>query len=366
MPRKQLDILKDIFVAHRDKNENLYQEKLKEYMNYLRWKGFNKKADEFEKLLNINSGFVKPEIKIEEDLFSVQAAKENLITEPVLIEEEKIPKERKPAWQVASGADANLLKAQQLLSILLANKNKNYAINEFSELLGYSQKKTQGFTRLLYFLGLLQDKTKKTTPLCELILHSDTYFEDPGTLWFLHYYISSQPELIIWNRLTNNLFHKDSFTIEDTSGLFEDQRATHSEYSYNHHLRKEFIVCLNAYTKFEFHKLNLVDLREKEEYIRLKPALLPDDILLAMILLYKSRFYPKQVALEIKVLFEGQNSPGRLTYLNEFRFRDALERLRKSNQITIESFADLDQIKFTTKASYLDVLKNYYENKFGK
>ena len=105
----------------------------------------------------------------------------------------------------------------------------------------------------------------------------------------------------------------------------------------NHHLRKEFIVSLNAYTKFEFHKLNLLAEGDKEEYITIKPSLLPDEILLAIILLYKTKFYPNQVALEINGLYKDQNSPGKLTYLNEYRFREALERLRKNNQVTIES-----------------------------
>ena len=72
MPSKQLDILKDIFLAHKNKNENLYHEKLNEYMRYLRWKGFNNKADEFEKLLNINHVTLKIDKTIEEDLFSVE------------------------------------------------------------------------------------------------------------------------------------------------------------------------------------------------------------------------------------------------------------------------------------------------------
>lgn len=365
MPRKQLDILKDIFIAHRDKNEKLYQEKLNEYMLYLRLTGFNKKADEFEKTLNINQSSLKLDKTMKEDLLLFEEPSEQYVKASTKAGEVDKPKENKIAWQVAGGADVNLLKAQQLLVHLQKNKEKNYSVKDFSDILGYSEKKTQGFTRLLYFLGLLEDKTKRPTAFSEIILSSDAYFEDLGTLWVLHYYLSSQTSLVIWNRLTNNLFNKDIFTIADTEGLFDDQKATHSEYSYNHHLRKEFIVCLNAYTKFEFHKLNLIDERDKEEYIRLKPSLLPDEILLVLILIYKSRFYPNQVALEINDLFNGENSPGRLTYSNEFRFREALERLRKNNSITIESFADLDQIKFNTTANYLEVLKKYYENKFG-
>ncbi len=48
MARTQADILKDLFIAHRDKNATFYQEKALEFVKYLRKRGFNRQAPEFE------------------------------------------------------------------------------------------------------------------------------------------------------------------------------------------------------------------------------------------------------------------------------------------------------------------------------
>jgi hypothetical protein len=99
---------------------------------------------------------------------------------------------------------------------------------------------------------------------------------------------------------------------------------------------------------------------EDEEYFRKEPAALPDEILFAAILLYKAQFFSRNVTLEIGDLANAENSPGRLFYLHEHHFREALERLRMSGQIIIESYADLDQIKFNRRMDYLDCLDRYY------
>ncbi|MCH7963258.1 MAG: DUF4007 family protein [Bacteroidetes bacterium] len=365
MPRKQLDRLKDIFLAHKDKNESQYQAKLQEYIDYLRWKGFNKKADEFEKELNLKEIKSDNIENINGDLLlfnEAEPSKEHTIVKEEL---EKVSYKQKTTWQVARGADVNLLKAQQLLSKLIEENLESYSTEHLSQILGYSKEKTQGFTRILYFMRLIDDDSKQPTKLARIILKADPYFEDLGTIWFLHYSISSQPSLIIWNRLTNNLYQNTSFTLYDTEGLFEDQKKTHSEYSYKHHLKKEFNVCTNAYINSEFKKLNLLSTNNKDEFIRLKPVQIPDKVLLAVILLYRDKFFSNQVALEINELYKADNSPGRLTYMNEYKFREALERLRIQRLISIESFADLDQIKFNTSMNYLETLESYFESKYS-
>jgi len=362
MLRKQLDILQDLFIAHKNKNEDKYQEKLKEYIRYLRWKGYKHKAEEIEKILDL---------KTEHEQVRISKPEPTLFDNNKKVKKKKNPTKAKKelsksriTWQVARGAEVNLIKAHKIFSLWESRNGDPYSAKDFMDILGYSNEKVKGFTRILTYMGLLQEKPKQPTPLALLINNYDPYFEDLGTLWFLHYYISSQSNLIIWNRLANSLFHKNNFTLNDTEGLFDDQKKTHSEYSYTMHLKKEFNVCLNAYTKDEFRKLNLVSQANDEEYIRQNASPIPDEVLLAMTLRNRDVFFIDQVALEIDSLFKNNNSPGRLSYMNEYRFREALERLRKKGFITIESFADLDQIKFTEKVTtYLDVLTKYYKNK---
>ena len=361
MPRKQLDILKDLFIAHRDGNEPRYQELAREYVHYLRWKGFHKKADEFEAILNSSDRPQEEKVaKVESQptLPLFENKNEVLSQKPAL-------KNKEYPWQVSYGAEINFLQVQRLLSNLINESKKAYSTKEVASILGYAEKKAGGFSRLLHFLGLLEDKTKTPTELAKTIVRVDPYFEDLGTLWFLHYHISSQPVLIIWNRIANRLMTRGQFTLEDAEEVLQDQRAYHNEYAFKHHLRKEFKVFIKAYLESAFKKLNLLTTEDNQVFVRTNTISLPDEVLLAAILFYKQRFYADEVALEIKRLFQAENSPGRLFYLKEGKFREALERLRQSGYITIESFADLDQIKFSGTTDYLEQLKIYYQNKFG-
>ena len=90
-----------------------------------------------------------------------------------------------------------------------------------------------------------------------------------------------------------------------------------------------------------------------------------DEILYAVILFFKSLYFPEDVAIEIKILLHHDNAPARLLFLNEEQMREALERLRVKGLITIESFADLDQIKFNKRETWLQALEDYYKEKFG-
>jgi hypothetical protein len=52
MPRRQLDIIKDLFIAHRDNNDEAFSYHAEEYVRYLQWKKFGYKAKEFEDIVN--------------------------------------------------------------------------------------------------------------------------------------------------------------------------------------------------------------------------------------------------------------------------------------------------------------------------
>jgi len=374
MPRKQYDILKDLFSAHQDNNQLKYSEFAKEYLRYLRWKKFHLLADDFEKIFFPNTkeetNHKTKEVENNEENSILYAKQKEQLTlfEPKFMKKKNIPQKKvksKPAWQLSRGAEINFTLMQHLLDKLFESNNLIFTTDELMKILSYSKEKTQGFTRLLFYLGILEENTKAPTPLANLILKYDPYYEDVGTLWFLHYVMSSNPDLIIWNRVTNNLMQKNHFKFEEAESLFLDQKETHTEYSFKMHLRKEFIVCTRAYLESEFRKLNLLQSIAKDEYSRSAPTPIPDAVLFASISLFKEKFFPKSVALEVKSLYNAENSPGKLFYLKEFHFREALERLRKESYIIIESFADLDQIKFIKDRSYLECLENYYINKFG-
>jgi len=362
MPRKQLDIIMDLFIAQRDDNDKAFIAFGEEYVRYLIWKKYQFKAHEFEIIVDqIKQNHIAKEVQdssmgpiIDRTLFGDEITNKDYPT-----------KEKSPyVWQISRGAQVDFMQASVLLEYCIESKRKRFSSYEFPAVIGYSHEKSEGFSRILYFLGLLDDKSKAPSKLAAIIIQNDKYFEDIGTLWILHYFIASDSKLIIWNRIANNLIPKPSFNYEDAIQLLDNQRQNYSLKSFTTHLRKEFTTCIKAYTESNFSKLNLLtfDLASSF-YRRTQPYLVPDEILLAAIWLFKKRYHPNEVALEIKLLATAENSPGRLFYLTDRYLRDSLDRLRVKGYITIESFADLDQIKFTEFKDWLEVVSSYYKQK---
>lgn len=382
MPRKQLDIVYDLCRAHREQDEARYQAAAQEFVRYLRWKGFQRKAQEFEELFQSplpdsgthphplpggeQKGGGAPEGESgagpqQGALFETAASQPRQATNAQAAH---------PAWQISQGAEINLLQAQRVLQAMFQAPGKGYSSKDFAAILGYALKKTEGFLRWLGYLGLTAGQPKQPTALARLVQTYDPYFEDAGTLWFLHYGVSSQPHLVIWHRIANQLLLRPQFTLEDAKALFSDQAARHTPNAFRTHLRKEFLVCTRAYLEAEFSRLHLLEVERDaggaEVYRRTLAAPAPDEIALAAILLYRARYAPNSAALEIPRLIFPENAPGRLLFLKEPQFRAALERLRLNGWITIESFADLDQIKFVRTSAYLECLQSYYQAKLGQ
>ncbi|MDM8554180.1 DUF4007 family protein [Desulfococcaceae bacterium HSG7] len=354
MARTQADILKDLFIAHRDKNATFYQEKALEFVKYLRKRGFNRQAPEFEAIFFPEKWKKQVQLPFRKS----KPEKPKLSPRP-----RKKPKKAIPVWQVSYGAEINFTQIQRLLEELFQRNQALYSGKKLSDILGYPKKKSWGFAWLFAFAGLLEYASKKPTPLAVLINRYDPYFEDIGTLWFLHYHISSDSNLIIWNRIANHLMTKAHFTYKEVPEHFEEQRKKYSKSTFTTTLRKEFNICMRAYIESEFSKLNLFTRGQKDEFIKTSPTTAPDEILLCAILLYRKKVWPDNVSMEIKNLIHPENSPCRLFYLHEHRFREALERLRMTGFIHIESFADLDQIKFAKTTDYLECLEMYFQKR---
>jgi len=362
MPRKQLDIIKDLFVAFRDDNKDDFLKHAEEYVHYLDWKKFGFKTREFQKI--VEQIKLKNTYKNLEEPFGDKKIERTLFGDEVIQKEYTTSIKSPNVWQISRGAQVDFMQTSVLLEYCIESKRKKFSSSEYPAVIGYSPEKSEGFSRILFFLGLLNDKTKVPSKLAQIIMQYDKYFEDIGILWFLHFFISSDSRLVIWNRIANNLFIKQSFTYEDVVNILEDQRQYHSSQSFITHLRKEFNTCIKAYTDSSFLKLNVLSVDNSSSiYRKSQPFLVPDEILLAAICLFRKRFYPFEVTLEIKSLAIAENSPGRLFYLSERYLRDALDRLRIKGYLTIESFADLDQIKFTMFDDYLEVINMYFKTK---
>lgn len=365
MPRKQLDIIKDLIIAHYHKDNEKFDLHFKEYIRYLEWKGFKNKVEEFNKILDTGTNVEKKQLEIFLNNLTEKESKDitiNISPEKVC-KSGKTKKENVTTWQVAYSNDIDFIQINRLLNELIQKEKSSYSYSDIGSIFGFTKDGTRGFIGPIIGFGLIDRDDKTVTELGKLILKYDSYFEDIGTLWFLHYYISSQPHLILWNRLSNIIFPKQNFNFKDFSESISDLKNNYTKETFSR-ARREYTLYIRAYLNTELSKLKIFKEIEKEQYQKDNITNVPDEILLASILLYKERFFSNEVTLEIKNLLNNTNSPGTLFYLNESKLRESIERLRQKGLLIIESFADLDQIKFTHVTNYIEMMKYYYEQKF--
>lgn len=244
--------------------------------------------------------------------------------------------------------------------------DNNITIDELTARTCLNRRKTRLLLNYLADLGLNEKRTLKKTELGEIIFNYDDFLEDDGTLWLIHYLSSFNEYLIIWNRFFNYISDKTTITIDEILSLYKSLKGEISEYSYEHHIRKEVVsILLDAYTERRLYKLDLITRSEddSEKYFVNKQHSVPEVIFLATCIKFRDEFYKGATAIEISDLCYKENSPGRLFLLNENKVRSLLDKLRNKRLIGIESRGDLDQIRFSNDINFEDIIKKYYEKR---
>ena len=95
------------------------------------------------------------------------------------------------------------------------------------------------------------------------------------------------------------------------------------------------------------------------------PAPVPPPILLAPALVYRDRRQPGSSGVEIPTLVYADHSPGRIMRQGELYVRRALDELHEAGRLTIESRANLDQVRFRLGMTWLDAVRAYYQGRQG-
>lgn len=233
-------------------------------------------------------------------------------------------------------------------------------LNQLSASAGLNRRKARTILNYLADLGLSRKITLNKTNLGNIIYKYDDFLQNEGTLWLMHYLQSSNEYLLIWNRILNSLYIKETITRDELMDLFLDLQGQVSNATYNHHIREEVRGLLDAYCNQRFSKLDLLE-KEDDYYVVHRNPDVPVLILLCTVIRYKDTHYPGATALSVDEVCNGFNSPGRIFVIDEHIMRAKLEGLKNQGLINIESSGDLDQIRFKEGFTFERVLEEYYK-----
>lgn len=230
--------------------------------------------------------------------------------------------------------------------------------------IGISASRVVNLSSLGAAFGLIRPVVLTPTELGSVVHRYDPYLDDLGTLWLLHYLVGSNERYVVWNRLVNRVIpENERFSTAIARPYFDDLSQYYSERSMDKHLRKEMGAVWNAYTSQAFRYLRYIRAESDQIYVRDDHEPVPPHIFWAAVLSYRERFAPGAVTLDIPILAGAPNSPGRVFDLTERQVRDLLEDIKRLGYAYVETRADLDQVRFSDKHDFLDVVRHYYEER---
>ena len=230
--------------------------------------------------------------------------------------------------------------------------------------LGLSERKAQSLSALAGAFTLLKSRVLTPTYLGKLVHRYNPYLDDMGTLWLLHYIISSDERYVIWNRLVNQVIPENTrISTAIARSYFDDLAAYYSEGTMDDNVGSEIGAVWNVYTEQEFAHLHYLRAESDLIYARGYGDLTIPQVFLVATLLYRERYASGAATLDIDLLARAPNSPGRVFGLTERQVRDLLGRAQGFGSINVETRADLDQVRFPGDLDYLTVMQHYYEGR---
>lgn len=242
-------------------------------------------------------------------------------------------------------------------------ENEDIDLDRLTEITGMNRRKTRLLLNFLADIGLNNKRTLTRNELGQLVFDEDGFLQDEGTLWFFHYMIASNEYIVVWNRILNDLVSLTDFALVDLYDYFSDLKGEISDYSFKKHIRQETSTVVKTYTENFMKNLNLIEEDYDNRYVVNKNPDIDDAVLLACIYQYRKRFSAGATALSIKDISYGKNGVARIFTIEDYSFREALERMKNNGWISIESRGDLDQIRLKDGDNTKEMMLLYYRER---
>ena len=265
--------------------------------------------------------------------------------------------------QLGNGYDLEFEAIAHLLDVACKEERGRLPMDELASIMGVADRQAKHLAALACGLGILQKVTYRPTKLGYLIQECDPFFDDVGTLWFLHYSISADRRHIIWNRIVNDFLpNKSRFTREQIRTDLDSLNVWFSETTMKKHVSSELKTFLNAYTQQAFSRLAFLR-QDGDNYSIGYRQPVHSLVIAACISRYRSNQRPGDTAIPISELCCSPCSPGLVFQILEERFRTILEDLKNQPGFSLESRADLDQVGISTSIDDVELMRRYYESR---
>jgi len=268
-----------------------------------------------------------------------------------------------PKLHLANGYLVDFTLISLILHTVCQGQRERIRQLALTEVVGMTEKQVKYLGGIAQALGLIERGSSKPTKFGHLVQTYDPHFDDKGTLWFVHYVISSNPYHLVWNRMVTTILpaHRN-IKREQAQAAFYDLQQTYTTHSFQSHVLKELNTILDAYTNQQFSSIGYLSL-QNDRYVLNQGEDIPPLVLGACIACFIKRHRPNNTAVSVEDLLKATNGLGVVLQLQESYFRTLLEQLKWQRGFSLESRADLDQIRLTDNTQDCEWMERYYASR---
>ena len=268
-----------------------------------------------------------------------------------------------PKLHLTNGYFVNFTSLALILRIVCQDQRKSVSQTYLSEIVGMTEKQVKYMCGIAQALGLIERISYKPTKFGRLVQIYDPHFDDKGTLWFMHYVISSNPFNLLWNRIVTIILPVSrNITREQIQNAFNDLQQMYTLRSFQSHITKELNTILDAYTNQQLASIAYI-YQQNDIYVLNKGENIPSLVLCACIACFIQRHQSSSTTVSVQDLLNVTNGPGVILQLEESHFRKLLEQLKWQPGFSLESRADLDQVRLTDRVYAYEWMERYYASK---
>lgn len=269
---------------------------------------------------------------------------------------------------VQSKPDVFIAKDENPMDVLGIGANMVKALRYWLQAVGLTTEPNKG------------KRTQSFTPFGQSVYEHDRYIEEMGTLYLLHYKLSSnKEEATAWYYFFNE-FNMSEFTRDDFVSFLQQRIRMEEEASdvAIRSLNDDFTCIINTYLPryktspnrvapesnidCPFGELGLIDIlsREKKTYRKAIPSVNTIDPWVALAVIVDCKGSAKEISLN--ELLTAPRNIGKTFNLDAITMLDILYKIEKLGMIKIIRTAGLDIIRILKEVSFQDCVNSYYEN----
>jgi hypothetical protein len=210
-------------------------------------------------------------------------------------------------------------------------------------------------------IGVIEEKVLRLSPFGLLVFLYDTFFEARGTLEYLHYMGAGNYKNLIWYEVFNSLLPSEPPMDHGRwLGYFRSQlKQMYTDNSLGEHLAKEVRFIIDAYTKKNFNRLDILHQTSDGKLYRRRNTNLHLMTISAM--LYDHAEKERINLLQMRDIITMPGLPGVLFNMDEATLRQLGEDLHQHGWVRYEGTHNLDQIRLKEDFRALDFLTAYYK-----